>query len=69
MQALSQATENLSIRFGELGDEAGVLGAGLLVLDGLYEIPALKPPGFLTDPTAAASFRTARERRAAFPLS
>jgi N-acetylglucosamine repressor len=63
MQALSHATENLSIRFGELGEEAGVLGAGLLVLDRLYEIPALKPPGFLTDPSAVETFRARRARR------
>lgn len=63
MQALSHATESLSIRFGELGDEAGVLGAGLLVLENLYEIPALKPPGFLMDPASAARFRTSRGRR------
>jgi len=63
MQALGHTAGNLSIRFGELGDEAGVLGAGLLVLDRLYEIPALKPPGFLTDPAAAAGFRASRRRR------
>jgi len=63
MQSLSHAAADLSIRFGELGDEAGVLGAGLLILEGLYEIPALKPPVFLTDPSAAAGFRAARGRR------
>ena len=63
MQALSHATESLNIRFGKLGDEAGVLGAGLLVLDRLYEIPALKPPGFLTDPSAVETFRARRARR------
>lgn len=63
MQALSQATKNLEVRFGELGEEAGVLGAGLLVLDRLYEIPALKPPGFLLNPEAAAGFRATRGLR------
>jgi len=60
MQALSHATQDLRICYGELGDEAGVLGAALLVLDNLYEIPALKPPGFLADPASAASFRARR---------
>ncbi|MCE5307983.1 MAG: hypothetical protein LLG20_10080 [Acidobacteriales bacterium] len=44
-------------------EEAGVLGAGLLVLDRLYEIPALKPPGFLLNPEAAAGFRATRGLR------
>jgi hypothetical protein len=49
-QALPHATANIAFRFGKLGDEAGVLGAGLLVLEKLFEIPALKPPHFLTKP-------------------
>jgi len=46
-QALPHATENLQFRFGKLGPQAGVLGAGLLVLEKLFEIPALKPPKFM----------------------
>jgi N-acetylglucosamine repressor len=42
-QALPHATRDLVIRFGELGDEAGVLGAGLLVLEQLFAIPDLNP--------------------------
>jgi predicted NBD/HSP70 family sugar kinase len=47
-QALPHATENLIFRVGKFGDEAAVLGAGLLVLEKLFEIPALKAPKFLT---------------------
>jgi glucokinase len=46
-QALPHATESLQFRFGTLGPQAGVLGAGLLVQEKLFEIPALKPPKFL----------------------
>ncbi|RPJ62354.1 MAG: ROK family protein [Acidobacteria bacterium] len=46
-QALPHATENLVFRIGKFGDDAAVLGAGLLVLERLFEIPALKPPEFL----------------------
>ncbi len=53
-QSLPHATENLQFRFGKLGLQAGVLGAGLLVLEKVFEIPALKPPKFLV---------TAPERR------
>ncbi|RPI19913.1 MAG: ROK family protein [Acidobacteria bacterium] len=46
-QALPHNTKNLQFRFGKLGPQAGVLGAGMLVLEKLFEIPALKPPKFL----------------------
>jgi len=48
-QALTYSTENLSIRFGNLGDEASVLGAGSIALEKHFEIPALKPPRFLIE--------------------
>jgi len=47
-QALPHSTENLVFRVGKFGDDAAVLGAGLLVLEKLFEIPALKAPKFLT---------------------
>lgn len=52
LQALSYATEELDIRFGKLLDDAGVLGAGMLVLEDLFAIPELKPPRFLIDEEA-----------------
>jgi predicted NBD/HSP70 family sugar kinase len=48
-QALTYSTEKLSIRFGHLGDEASVLGAGSIALEKHFEIPALKPPRFLIE--------------------
>jgi len=59
-QALPHATENLQFRFAKLGPQAGVLGAGLLVLEKLFEIPALKPPKFLV--SAAERRRAPIER-------
>lgn len=46
-QALAHLTEGLAIRFSTLGSEAGILGAGLLVMEKLFEIPALRPPQVL----------------------
>jgi len=50
-QSLRYSVENLDIRYGSLGDESGVLGAGLVILEHLFEIPALKSPKFLVDPS------------------
>jgi predicted NBD/HSP70 family sugar kinase len=52
-QALTYVSERVELRFGRLGDEAGLLGIGLLILDRHYEIPALKPPRFLIEPGVA----------------
>jgi predicted NBD/HSP70 family sugar kinase len=49
-QALSLSTHGLELRFGELGPEAGVLGVALMVIQGLFEIPALKLPRFMIEP-------------------
>jgi N-acetylglucosamine repressor len=43
-QALVQATQNLGFRTGVLGSNAGLLGAGLLVLEELFCVPLFKPP-------------------------
>jgi len=51
-QALTYSTEKLDIRFGKLGDEASVLGAGSIALEKHFEIPALKPPRFLLESIA-----------------
>ena len=53
LQALTYATDDLTFRLGTLGAEAGILGAGLLVLEKLFEIPALKPPRFMMEPDLA----------------
>lgn len=52
-QALAHLTESLQFRFGKLGGDANLLGAGLVVLEELFEVPALKPPRFMIDPTVA----------------
>ena len=48
-QALHHPADGLEIRFGKLGSDASVLGAGAVVLERHFEIPALKPPWFMTE--------------------
>jgi len=48
-QALHHSAQGLKIRFGKLGDDASVLGASAVVLERHFEIPALKPPWFMTE--------------------
>jgi N-acetylglucosamine repressor len=52
-QALSHSARDLVVRFGTLGHEASVLGAGRIVLENHFEIPALKPPRFMIEPAQA----------------
>ncbi|HEV2419337.1 MAG TPA: ROK family protein [Terriglobia bacterium] len=69
-QALREATRNLTIRFGELGTEAIILGLGVIVLDRHFEIPALKPPRFMIEPLPGAAnhkHRPPNTERAAAP--
>jgi len=58
-QALSHCTEDLDIRFAELDQDAGVLGVALMLLERHFEIPALKPPAFMTEPMVKPSRKTA----------
>lgn len=46
-QTLASFSADLALRFGKLGEEAGLLGIGLCVLEKCYEIPALRPPSFM----------------------
>jgi predicted NBD/HSP70 family sugar kinase len=48
-QALGNSTANLKFLYGTLGSDAGLLGAGLNVLEKIFEIPALKPPRFMIE--------------------
>lgn len=48
-EALNHSTEDLVILFGTMGEEAGVLGMGLLLMERYFEIPALKPPRFMIE--------------------
>jgi glucokinase len=52
-QALERSTCNLQFRYSQLGAEAGVLGVTLIVLERHFEIPALKLPSFMTEPSKA----------------
>ena len=49
-QALSSAVEGLSLTFGTVANEPGLLGIGLMVLDKHFEIPELRPPRFMIEP-------------------
>jgi N-acetylglucosamine repressor len=62
-QALAHLTEGLRFRFGKLGGDANLLGAGLLALEELFEVPALKPPRFIIDPTIAPLGPRRRNKR------
>jgi N-acetylglucosamine repressor len=64
-EALAHSTEHLQFRFAALGSEAGLLGAALIVLDTLFEVPAFKPPKFLLDHTLHAKAKRSAHRRAA----
>jgi predicted NBD/HSP70 family sugar kinase len=67
-QALAHSTEQLQFRFSALGSGAALLGAGLIMLDDLFEVPELKPPRFLLDRSLQAKAgRSARRRAAAEP--
>jgi glucokinase-like ROK family protein len=48
-QALSQATEDLSVQYARLGNDAGVLGLALMILERHFEVPALKLPKFMIE--------------------
>ena len=63
-QALVYSTERLEFRFAALGNEAALLGAGLMMLDSLFEVPALKPPRFLLDRSLQAKARRSAHGRA-----
>lgn len=54
-QSLFVSSQGLRFSFSQLGPEAGVMGIALMLLDRLFEIPALKPPKFMTEPTLAAA--------------
>ena len=64
-QALAHSTEQLQFRFAALGSEVGLLGAGLVMLDSLLEVPALKPPLFLLDRSLQAKARRYARHRSA----
>src|SRR5438046_5195031 len=68
-QALRYSTENVSIRFGNLGAEASVLGAASIALEKHFEIPALKPPRFLIESISGPPHRGLRQETVAMAVS
>src|SRR5438132_5607870 len=68
-QALSYSTKNVNIRFGTLGAEASVLGAGSITLEKYFEIPALKPPRFLIESISGPPHRGSRQQALAMAVS
>jgi N-acetylglucosamine repressor len=68
-QALSYSTKNVNIRFGSLGAEASVLGAGSIALEKHFEIPALKPPRFLIESISGPPHRGLRQETVAMAVS
>jgi predicted NBD/HSP70 family sugar kinase len=51
-QSLASSTQNLTLKLGTLGEEVGILGIGLAVLDKHYEFPEVRPrrlPGELLE--------------------
>jgi predicted NBD/HSP70 family sugar kinase len=63
-QALHHSVDGLEIRFGKLGSDASVLGAGAVVLERHFEIPALKPPWFMTEAFPAPPRKTFADQAA-----
>lgn len=49
-QALGWSNEATAIRFARLGNEAGILGLALMILERHFEIPVLRPPRFMIEP-------------------
>jgi N-acetylglucosamine repressor len=68
-QALSYSTKNVNIRFGSLGAEASVLGAGSIALEKHFEIPALKPPRFLIESISGPPHRGLRHETLTMAVS
>jgi N-acetylglucosamine repressor len=68
-QALRYSAENVAIRFGSLGAEASVLGAGSIALEKHFEIPALKPPRFLIESISGPLHRGLRHKMPASAVS
>ena len=48
-KALQHSAKGMSVRFGRLGSEASLLGAGRVALENYFEIPALKLPRFMIE--------------------
>jgi hypothetical protein len=48
-KVLKHSAKDLVVRFGSLGNDASLLGAGRVVVENHFEIPALKLPRFMIE--------------------
>lgn len=48
-KALYHSSQGLTVKFGSLGNEASLIGAGRVALENHFEIPALKLPRFMIE--------------------
>jgi glucokinase-like ROK family protein len=61
-QALNYSTADLEVRFAKLGEEAGVLGVALMLIEQHFEIPRVKPPRFMIESIAKPARASAGTR-------
>ncbi|HMD84640.1 MAG TPA: ROK family protein [Terriglobia bacterium] len=64
-KALNHSAKGLTVRFGSLGSEASLLGAGRVALENHFEIPALKLPRFMIETVKVPRRKTPGARTAA----
>lgn len=51
--ALASFSNQMRLHYSKLGEEAGILGLGLAVLEKHFEVPALRPPSFMVEDKSA----------------
>jgi N-acetylglucosamine repressor len=61
-KALNHSAKDLVVHFGTLGHEASLLGAGRVVVENYFEIPALKLPRFMIEKVKAPRRRNPAPR-------
>jgi N-acetylglucosamine repressor len=64
-KALKHSANGVTVRFGSLGNEASLLGAGRVALENHFEIPALKLPRFMIEKVKAPPRKNPVARTAA----
>ncbi|MGA2987092.1 MAG: ROK family protein [Terriglobia bacterium] len=64
-KALNHSARGVTVRFGSLGNEASLLGAGRVALENHFEIPALKLPRFMIEKVKGPRRKNSAARTAA----
>ena len=64
-KALNHSAKGLTVRFGSLGSEASLSGAGRVALENHFEIPALKLPRFMIETVKVPRRKNPEARTAA----